>query len=48
MGRVYSALGEYKKALTYMRAALPQAPNEFNKSTVESMINKLEEGKDIN
>lgn len=48
MGRVYSALGEYKKALTYMKAALPQAPNDFNKSTVESMIKKLEEGKDIN
>lgn len=48
MGRAYSALGNYKKALTYMRAALTQAPNEFNKTNVESMIKKLEEGKDAN
>jgi len=48
MGRAYSALTEYKKAITYLKAALPQAPNDFNKSTVEGMIKKLEEGKDIN
>ena len=48
MGRAYSAMGNYKKALTYMKAALPQSPNEFNKSNVETMIKKLEEGKDVN
>lgn len=48
MGRAYSALGEYKKAITYLKQALPKAPNDFNKTNVESMIRKLEEGKDIN
>ncbi|HEX6892489.1 MAG TPA: DUF2911 domain-containing protein [Chryseolinea sp.] len=48
LGRAYSAMGNYKKALTYMKAALPQAPNELNKSNVETMIKKLEEGKDVN
>ena len=48
MGRAYSATGNYKKALTYMKTALPQAPNEFNKTNVETMIKKLEDGKDVN
>ena len=48
MGRGYSAMGNYKKALGYLKAALPQAPNEFNKTNVETMIKKLEEGKDVN
>jgi tetratricopeptide (TPR) repeat protein len=48
MCRGYSAIGDYKKALTYGKAALPLAPNDFNKQSVESMIKKLEEGKDIN
>jgi hypothetical protein len=48
MGRAYSALGEYKKALTYMKAALPQAPNDFNKTNVDTMIKKLEAGQDVN
>ena len=48
MGRAYSALGEYKKALPYMKVALPLAPDEANKARVEIMIKKLEEGKDAN
>jgi hypothetical protein len=48
MGRAHSALGEFKKALSYMKAALPQAPNNLNKNSVEAMIKKLEEGKDVN
>jgi tetratricopeptide (TPR) repeat protein len=48
MGRAYSAMGDYKKALTYLKAALPNAPNEFNKNSVATMIQKLEEGKDVN
>jgi hypothetical protein len=48
MGRVYSAMGNYKKALSYMKIALTQAPNDMNKTNVESMIKKLEEGKDVN
>jgi hypothetical protein len=48
MGRGYSAKGDYKNALKYMKAALLQAPDERNKVSVEAMIKKLEEGKDIN
>jgi len=48
MGRAYSAMGNYKRALGYMKAALPQAPDNVNKANVENMIKKLEEGKDVN
>jgi tetratricopeptide (TPR) repeat protein len=48
LGRGYSGIGDYKKALTYMKAALSKAPNDFQKSSVEAMIKKLEEGKDVN
>jgi hypothetical protein len=48
MGRAYSAVGDYKKALTYIKAALPQAPDELNRTSVEGMIKKLESRQDIN
>ncbi len=48
MGRAYSAKGDFKKALTYMTAALPQAPDEGNKAHVEGMIKRLQENQDIN
>jgi tetratricopeptide (TPR) repeat protein len=48
MGRAHSALGEYKKALGFIKAALPQAPDEGSKTRTEAMVKKLEEGKDIN
>lgn len=48
LGRAYSAKNDFKKALTYMRAALPQAPDEGNKSHVEAMIKKLQENQDVN
>lgn len=48
MGRGYSATGDHKKALEYMKAALLQAPNPIAKSSVEDMIKKLQEGKDVN
>ena len=48
MGRAYSAKGDYKKALQYVKAALPKAPDERNKLSVEGMIGKLQEGKDVN
>ncbi|MBC7949871.1 MAG: hypothetical protein H7Y42_18450 [Chitinophagaceae bacterium] len=48
LGRAYSANGEFKKALPYMKAAFDQAPNDLNKTNVEAMIKKLEQGKDIN
>ena len=48
MGRAYSALGDYKKALNHMKVALPKASNNLYKNAVETMIKTLEEGKDIN
>ena len=48
LGRAYSATGDYTKALQYMKSALPLAPDEVNKTSVMSMIQKLEQGKDVN
>ena len=48
MGRAYSAKGDYKKALSYMKSALPQAPDAGNKTNVETMIKKLQESQDVN
>ena len=46
--RGHSANGDYKSALKFAKQALPLAPNPQNKSNVESMIAKLEAGKDVN
>ena len=48
MGRAYAAVGDYKKALTYIKAAQVQSPNDMNKTNIEVMIRKLQESKDIN
>lgn len=48
LGRAYSALGDYKKALVHMKAALPLAPDNLNKTNVETMIKKLEAGTNVN
>lgn len=48
LARGYSANGDYKNALKYATQALPLAPNALNKTSVEGMIVKLKEGKDIN
>jgi hypothetical protein len=44
----YSAKGDFKKALEYAQKALAQAPNEAVKTTINGLITKLNEGKDIN
>lgn len=46
--RGYSANGDFRNALKTAKLALPLAPNAQSKSFVESVIKKLEEGKDIN
>lgn len=48
MARGYSAMGDYKKALDYAMKALAQAPDAGNKGSVENMVKKLQEGKDVN
>lgn len=48
MARAYSAKGDYKKALIYLKTAQPLAKDDVNKNNIAGMIKKLEEGKDIN
>lgn len=48
MARGYSGMGDYKKALGFMKTALPLAPDPGSKSRIEAMITLLEQGKDIN
>jgi tetratricopeptide (TPR) repeat protein len=48
MARGLSANGEYTKALEFAKKALPLAPNEQNRQAVQTMIDKLKAGKDIN
>jgi len=48
LARGYSANGDYKSALKYAQQALPMSPNEPNKTAVEGMIKKLQDGKDVN
>lgn len=46
--RGYSANGDYKNALKYAKAALPQAADKANKDAIEKYVKMLGEGKDIN
>jgi len=48
MARAYSAKGDYKKAISYLKVALPATPDDGAKRNVENLIKRLEEGKDIN
>ena len=41
MMRIYSAMGDYKKALQLAKAALPQAPDEQTKAILENAIKTL-------
>ena len=45
MMRAYSAKGDLKKALEHAKKALPQAPDEVNKKSLEAAIKTLEGGK---
>lgn len=46
--RAHSAAGRYKEALRYAKLALGQAPDEANRKSLQDMIKRLEEGKDVN
>ena len=48
LARGHSANGDFKSALKFAKQALPLAPNALNKTNVETMIGKLEQGKDVN
>ena len=46
--RGHSANGDFKTALKFAQQALPLAPDANNKTSVENIIKKLQEGKDVN
>lgn len=46
--RGYSAIGDYKTALKYAQQALPLAPDNNNRNSVQSMIDKLKANQDVN
>jgi len=46
--RGYAANGDNKTALKYANMAMPLAPDAQNKSNVQNIIQKLQDGKDIN
>jgi tetratricopeptide (TPR) repeat protein len=48
MARGYSAIGDYKKALTFAQKANAQAVDQPNKDISAKMIKTLQDGKDIN
>jgi len=48
LARAYSALGDYSTALTHLKKALGNAPNDASKGRVQANIDKLEKGEDIN
>ncbi|HTD39840.1 MAG TPA: DUF2911 domain-containing protein, partial [Mucilaginibacter sp.] len=48
MARGYSAIGDYKKALTFAQKARMQATDKPNQDITDKFIKTLQEGKDIN
>jgi tetratricopeptide (TPR) repeat protein len=48
LARGYSANGKYKDALKYAKLAAAQAPDDQNKKALQTGIEKLEQGKDMN
>ncbi|MEP7277504.1 MAG: DUF2911 domain-containing protein [Bacteroidota bacterium] len=48
MARAYSAIGDYKKAMRYAKKAQTQVPDPLNKTSLDKMIQLLQERKDVN
>jgi hypothetical protein len=48
LARGYSAMGDLQQALEHARKALPQAPDDLNRTSLESMIKALSAGNAIN
>lgn len=48
MARGLSAVGKYKEATTHAKIAAKQAPDQLNKDSMASAIEKLSKGEDIN
>lgn len=48
LARGYSAVGQYDKALKHAKAAHGQAPDQLNKDSLASMMEKLQKKQDVN
>jgi Flp pilus assembly protein TadD len=48
LARAYAALGDNKAALDHAKKALPQAPDDLNRKSLEAMVKALSEGQSIN
>ena len=48
LARGYSAVGRYQDALKYAKLALAQAPDDNNRKSLQTGIEKLQQGKDMN
>jgi hypothetical protein len=47
LGRGYAALGRRAEAIEEFKLAVPQAPDEANRITLEDLIKKLQAGQEI-
>ncbi|MBV8201853.1 MAG: DUF2911 domain-containing protein [Acidobacteria bacterium] len=47
LARGYAALGQRKEAIEHAKQALKQAPDDNNRKNLQTIIEKLEQGKDI-
>jgi hypothetical protein len=47
LARGYAALGDNNQALEHAKKALPQAPDDLNKKSLEAMVKALSEGQSI-
>ena len=48
LARGYSAVGDYKSALTHAELALKQAPDEVNRKSLTDAVTRLKQGQDMN
>ncbi|HTB14509.1 MAG TPA: DUF2911 domain-containing protein [Bryobacteraceae bacterium] len=48
LARGYAAVGDNKLALEHAKKALPQAPDDLNRKSLEAMVKSLSEGQSIN
>jgi Flp pilus assembly protein TadD len=47
LARGYAALGDNNQALEHAKKALPQAPDDLNKKSLEAMVKALSDGQSI-
>jgi cytochrome c-type biogenesis protein CcmH/NrfG len=47
LARAYAYQGDVQKALEHAKKALPQAPDELNRKSLEAMVKTFSDGKNI-